>query len=511
MSKSKILIIDDDPFIRKIIKRVLKSEPYDLVCAENGRQGVDLLKSEAPDLIILDLIMPEMDGIAFLKQIRLKSDDPYAVIVLTGHGDDNEMKKCYNLGAHFFMRKPFGVTEFTCLIQRSLTLKRLEKEARAYRGYLETSVKEQNAYINKLSQALDQSGVSVMMTDEQGKIVFVNQAFVEVTGYSLNDVLGQTPDCIGSDADDDLSKKIWETITTGKAWKGEMLNHKSDGTPYWSKSSIFPVQDHHGKFSNYICIQDDITIMKEAEEAKINAQQTTAEFQKLQENFSNNVSHELLTPIHIIFTSASLLEELDLNSEQNKYLTFIQQSTLDLQNLVNRILNLKLVNDNNLPIHHSPFSVKDIFTDLSNKHHPAAEKKNLNFLCQIDNSVPEQIIGDELRIKQILSYLLGNAIKFTESGQVQLYARVIAEEGKRRLNFDVSDTGIGISAKARKIIFKPFQQADSSTSRSYDGLGLGLALVNNLITSLEGKISLESTLGEGSTFSVSLPFQPNSV
>ena len=79
-----------------------------------------------------------------------------------------------------------------------------------------------------------------MMTDEQGKIVFVNQAFIEVTGYSLNDVLGQTPDCIGSDADDDLSKKIWETITTGKAWKGEMLNHKSDGTPYWSKSSIFP-------------------------------------------------------------------------------------------------------------------------------------------------------------------------------------------------------------------------------------------------------------------------------
>jgi len=103
-------------------------------------------------------MMPELSGIEFLQTINLKPSDPYAVIILTGHGDDDEMKKCYDLGAHFFIKKPFGITELNCLVKRSLTLKKLEQDSLAYRKYLEKSVTNQTAYISKLSQALDESG-----------------------------------------------------------------------------------------------------------------------------------------------------------------------------------------------------------------------------------------------------------------------------------------------------------------------------------------------------------------
>ena len=130
MSKEQILIIDDEQTIRSVIERTLRNERFELIFAENGAQGLELLKQNNPVIIVLDLKMPKVDGISFLKKINLKPDDPYGVIVLTGNGSDEEMQVCYDLGAHLFLRKPFGYTEFLCQIHRLITLKQLEKKVR---------------------------------------------------------------------------------------------------------------------------------------------------------------------------------------------------------------------------------------------------------------------------------------------------------------------------------------------------------------------------------------------
>ena len=506
MPSASILLIDDDRSIRKVVERTLRGEPYELFHVTNGRLGLEFLEKQQPDLIILDLMMPEMNGIEFLRAIAITPETPYAVIILTGHGDDEEMRQCYKLGAHFFLKKPFGMTEFLCIVKRSLTLKQLERESRQYRNYLEASVEKQNAYISKLSLTLDQSGSSILITDLQGCITYINKAFVDNTGYEFREILGKTADQVNSVFNHDFFQMVLESIAVSDSWKGELINSRKDGSTYMTSTSIVPVKDHLGEISNLIIVQDDITMKKEAEREKSRAERYVEENKFLQSNFCNNISHELLTPLHVISTAASLLANMEMTGEQEKYLSFIQQSAADLQNLINRILNLVVADTARHQVRQTTYSIEEIFAALEAIHRPDAALKGLEFRCEIPADLPRRCIGDELRLRQILSYLLNNAVKFTNSGHIKLSARLDRNSEGEIIIYQVEDTGIGIPADKQEIIFDPFQQGDGSNSRSYNGLGIGLTLVQSLVASLNGEIEVDSEVNRGSTFSVALPF-----
>jgi len=174
MSTPKVLIIDDEKAVRDAIKKALKKENYEILEAQNGKEGLALLKSESPALVFLDLKMPDMDGIAFLKKIKLQHDDPFHVIVITGHGEDKDINKCYKLGANSFLRKPLSMTEICCIAERCIKMKAIERELAQHRTNLESLVeekagklKEQMKKLKEKSKALNSANMSLRILIKQ--------------------------------------------------------------------------------------------------------------------------------------------------------------------------------------------------------------------------------------------------------------------------------------------------------------------------------------------------------
>ncbi|MBE9520151.1 MAG: response regulator, partial [Proteobacteria bacterium] len=196
MSIPKILVIDDQLALRKAMQKALKNDNYDIVYAENGREGLDQLQKEEPDLIFLDLRMPVMDGFGFLEHIRIKPEDPYLVVVITGHGDDKEVKQCFELGVNFFLRKPLSMTEVRCLANRCLEMKANEKELRLHRDSLESLVAERTLALESQVQfqqvLIDSIPVPVFFKDINLKYSGCNAAFEQSIGLDKKDIIGMT-------------------------------------------------------------------------------------------------------------------------------------------------------------------------------------------------------------------------------------------------------------------------------------------------------------------------------
>lgn len=511
--KARILVIDDEPAVRTSIIRTLRNEPYEVITATNGKEGLVILHQSCPDLVVLDLMMPEISGLKFLQTLDLQADAPYAVIILTGHGDDHEMRQCYQLGAHFFLKKPFGITEFTCLVKRCLSLKKIEKKARLYQQQLEQSLKKQTAYIDKLSMALDRSGSSVLITDNNGNITYTNKACTESSGLCVTDQQSHKPYFLNTEINPASAKIIWEDLISKGNWAGEIINTHKDGTKYWAYTTIVPVRDLSGQVLNYLVIEDNITAIKEAQEAKSSAQKQEAETKRLRADFCNNISHELLTPLHIITSSATLLEAKELSTQGKKYVTFIKQAASDLKNLIDTLLQLKLAQNNKISARKQPFSLTEIFEDLIKLHQQESSSSKIEIFLTIDPKLPAILLGDEIRIRQILSYLLSNAVKFTQKGHVSLSALQLEnrQDDLLQVAFEIADTGTGIPQDKIKQIFEPFQQGDGSSSREFGGLGIGLTLVQYLVNSLQGKIQVDSVVNNGSIFTVTLPLAASSI
>lgn len=196
MSIPKILVIDDQLALRKAMQKALKNDNYDVVYAENGREGLDQLQREEPDLIFLDLRMPVMDGFGFLEHIRIKPEDPYLVVVITGHGDDREVKQCFELGVNFFLRKPLSMTEVRCLTNRCLEMKANEKELRLHRDSLESLVAARTLALKSQIQfqqvLIDSIPVPVFFKDIDLQYSGCNTAFEQLIGLDKRDIIGKT-------------------------------------------------------------------------------------------------------------------------------------------------------------------------------------------------------------------------------------------------------------------------------------------------------------------------------
>lgn len=196
MTQPKVLIIDDESAVKNAMKKALKNEGYTLLFADNGQQGLDLLRREQPDLVFLDLRMPVMDGIEFLSKIKIKHDDPYHVVVITGHGDDNDIDKCYQFGVTSFLRKPLSMTEICCLARRCIKLKQIEAELNKHRHDLEALVNEQTAKIKEQlafrETLVDAIPMPVYVKGKDLTFIDCNQAFAKMFGLRKKSIIGKT-------------------------------------------------------------------------------------------------------------------------------------------------------------------------------------------------------------------------------------------------------------------------------------------------------------------------------
>jgi PAS domain S-box-containing protein len=358
--------------------------------------------------------------------------------------------------------------------------------------------------IKQLSQAVEQSPVTIVITNTKGDIEYVNPKFSETTGYTFDEVVGQNPRILKSGhTSSEEYKLLWQTLAAGNEWHGEFHNVRKDGESYWESASISPILNAQGKTTHYIAIKEDITTRKKVEKELIKAKEKAEESDRLKLAFLANMSHEIRTPMNGILGFTELLKSPNLaGEEQQEYIRIIEKSGIRMLNIINDIISISKVESGQVEISLSETNLNDQIEYIHTFFKPEALQKGIQLLVTKQLPSKEAVINtDREKVYAILTNLVKNAIKFTDSGSIEFGC---IKKGKH-LEYFVKDTGFGISESHKKIIFERFRQANETLTRSHEGSGLGLAISKAYVEMLGGKIWVESEEGKGSTFYFTLP------
>ncbi len=361
---------------------------------------------------------------------------------------------------------------------------------------------EAEGEVRKLSRAVEASPVSVIITDPDGTIEYVNLKFAEVTGYTTEDAIGKNPRILRAGVQSaEFYQKMWDTLISGKEWRGELCNRKKDGDVYWESAAISPIFGAAGVVTHYVGVMEDITDRRRAAEELRRAKEVAESASRAKSEFVANVSHEIRTPLNAITGMAHLLGRTSLTPKQQDYLSKLFSASGALLAVISDVLDLSKIEAGRLVLEEAPFSLDTVFADVASVSSHAAQSKGLEFLFDFGMGVPSMLIGDAVRLRQVLLNLVNNAIKFTEKGSVVVSCAVKERsEDDVRLVVRVADTGIGMSPEKGESIFRPFCQADASTTRTHGGTGLGLTITRRLVELMGGSVEVESEEGVGSTF-----------
>jgi len=375
--------------------------------------------------------------------------------------------------------------------------------------YVTTELKEQEKNfkaskfkLDEFLKALD-SVVIISRTDTLGNISYVNERFEEVSGYTKEELIGKSHNIVRDpDVPDEVFAELWNEIKKGNIWQGEFVNRAKDGSRYYVKSSIIPIHDENNKIIEYMAIREDVTSLvesrKKAEEAEV-----------AQAMFLANMSHEIRTPMNGILGFTELLSKTQLDSTQENYINVISSSTKTLLDIVNDILDSSKITNNKISLEKIPLNPFVEFATTYELLKSMAEEKALNYTLEIDNAISTCIYSDATRLRQVMINLLSNAIKFTpECGDVKFSISLVKETSKQQtLHFSIKDSGIGIAQEKLEQIFKPFAQAEVSTTRKFGGTGLGLSISADLLHVFDSKLEVNSVQNKGSHFFFDLNFE----
>jgi len=369
-----------------------------------------------------------------------------------------------------------------------------------------TEQKKASETIQKLSKGIEQSSSIIVITDIQGNIEYVNPKFFEITGYTQEEVIGQNPRILKSgETPDGKYKELWETISSGGVWRGEFHNRKKNGELYWEWATMTSIKNDNEEITNYIAIKEDISLRKQMETELVLAKEKAEQSDRLKSAFLANMSHEIRTPLNSIIGFSELLTDPGFDEGKKKdFIRYIVGSGNNLLNIINDIMDISKIESGQIAIHKTKIQVSKFLDEIRALHIMKVEERQIGFrkscLCSgYENNI--FVLADKNRLLQIFNNLIGNALKFTSEGYIEVGCRPVGNE----VEFHVQDTGIGISTEFHDKIFERFRQVDFSTNRKFGGNGLGLAITKNLIELMGGRIRVESEPGKGSTFYFTLP------
>ncbi len=362
--------------------------------------------------------------------------------------------------------------------------------------------KKAEEQIQKLTQSVEQSPSSIMITDVNGLIEYVNPQFLEITGYDKEDIIGRNPRILKSGKmPDEVYRQLWGTIVSGKIWRGELVNRKKNGELYWEWVTVTSIKNEAGQITNFIAIKEDISARKQMESDLIIAKEKAEESDRLKSAFLANMSHEIRTPLNSIIGFSKLMQDNDFDDQQKKeFLSHVIDNGNSLLSIISDIMDISRIESGQIELRKTPVSVKEFLSRLIERSKILLGEKKLEF--RIDtNSEDCTITTDQERLNQVFNNLISNAVKFTDEGFIRIGYR---NEGEVT-TFYVKDTGIGIPAEFHEIIFERFRQVETEKKRKHGGNGLGLAITKSLVEMMGGKIWLDSFPGKGSVFYFSIP------
>jgi PAS domain S-box-containing protein len=295
---------------------------------------------------------------------------------------------------------------------------------------------------------------------------------------------------------------------------GQPINSKleyevyPDQKPTWASTTKVRLEDNSGNVMGTFGISRDVTELMESRKQLQDALARADDANRAKSEFVANMSHEIRTPMNGIIGMAKLLSETSLNDTQFEYVEMIQQASGSLMGLLNDILDFSKIEAGKLELDHIPFNLSDSVGKTTQSLSTKASEKGLELACRVSPNLPERLVGDPRRLRQVIVNLVGNAIKFTDMGEIVVEVEMQEQTGDLvKLHFSVRDTGIGIPSKKQKLIFEEFSQADSSTTRRFGGTGLGLTICKQLVQLMHGSIWVESEVSQGTTFHFSIPMR----
>lgn len=416
-------------------------------------------------------------------------------------------KKPYNIDLLIYKkdRSPIWVNAATTPILNEKG--EIERQVEIINDITERKFAEDQLTLLSLVASKTINGVAISGSD--GKIKWINQSLQDLTGYSLEEFQNTRPGDLlaGEGTDMELLKKARQQAADCKPSNIELLSYKKDGSQIWLSISNTPTFNTDGSLDQQVEIINDISERKLAEQELIKTREEALQLSKAKETFLSVMSHEIRTPLNAVIGMSYILMDDNPTESQTENLKILGFSAQNLLNLINDVLDFTKIQTGNMVLESVDVNLKELVAQTLNSLQFKTAEKHVALKSEIDYRIPANVIGDNTRLYQILINLLGNAVKFTEKGEVKLKLDLVEENKKFvKVRFEVSDTGIGIPADKIDDIFNSYTQASTDTTRKYGGTGLGLAITKSLIELHNSEISVESELGKGSAFSFIIQF-----
>ncbi|MHA6279371.1 ATP-binding protein [Salinimicrobium sp. CAU 1759] len=364
---------------------------------------------------------------------------------------------------------------------------------------------KENEY-QHLLESIKRSNSVVEFTPD-GHILSTNAIFRSFIGYTGEELSGMHHSQLVDPKGGVKNDKFWQALENGEYKAGRFKRVRKNGEEVWMQATYNPVKSPNGNIDKIIKIAQDITIEIEAEKAMQKAKEAAESLNRQKDSFIANVSHEIRTPIHAVLGFTELLLEQESDPQKTGYLKSVKTAGDNLMFIINDILDLSKIEAGIIQMHAITFKLHQVVQNIFSILHLKAKQKQLKLTYSIASEVPEYLIGDSNRLSQVLLNLLGNALKFTYEGSVELRVEPDGDHGDAAMvKFSVTDSGMGIQENKLEKIFERFSQADDSISRKFGGTGLGLNISRQLVERQNGIISVESKVGKGSRFSFSIPY-----
>ncbi|MFV8326351.1 response regulator [Flavobacterium sp. ZS1P14] len=502
----KILIIDDDKVDSITIIRSISHSGIiaDVESAFSAKEGIEKIKSFHYDLIFLDYMMPDSDGISFLKKLRdIGIETP--VIFVTSQGDEKIASQAILGGASDYIPKtlltPDGISQSirnAIKLHNSLELRKKTELALTIN-------------VNRLYEAQKLAKIGSWEINLNDGGVFFSEEVFNIFEIDKNSIpsIALIKSCLINSDDIELFENNLNYVKNSNS--EVQFSHSilcEDGTIKYINEFIKCLKDDHNVPFRILGTIQDISEQKRIEKELINAKDIAEQSVKVKEQFLTNMSHEIRTPMNGIIGFARILEGTNLDSDQKQSVDAIKRASKNLLVIINDILDFSKIDADKMTFEDVNFSLSKNINSVIELLSPISKEKKIKLLCEIDSEINDFLIGDPTRLSQILINLVGNALKFTEKGYVEL---IVSQEKESEfdafIRFTIIDTGIGIPENKIDSIFESFNQASNETTRKFGGTGLGLTITRKLIELQGGTLTVESEVAKGSEFSFLLQYK----